>query len=182
MKASGRPDVRTARAEEALRKVALSYPGAYEEFPWGERAVKVKAKVFLFMRASDQGLSLSTKLPESGVAALTFPFAEPTGYGLGKSGWVTASFSPDVEPPLELLEQWIDESYRAVAPKKLVAGLGGGDGASSADRTVSKAAAPAKARPKPEVAVRAKAATLPKAAVKKRTAPKRAASSKSRSR
>src|SRR5436309_10085719 len=87
-------------AEKALRKCALGYPEAYEEFPWGERAIKVRKKVFLFMGAGERGLSLSTKLPESGPAALMMPFAEPTHYGLGKSGWVTAHFTPAQKPPI----------------------------------------------------------------------------------
>ncbi len=52
--------------------------------------------------------------------AVDLPFAEPTGYGLGKSGWVTASFTKVADVPLDLLKSWIDESYRAIAPKKLV--------------------------------------------------------------
>jgi len=56
---------------------------------------------------------------------LMLPFAKPTGYGLGKSGWVSASFTAKERPPLDLLREWIDESYRAIAPKKLVAALVG---------------------------------------------------------
>jgi hypothetical protein len=37
--------------ETALRDCALGFPEAVEEFPWGERAIKVKGKVFLFIRA-----------------------------------------------------------------------------------------------------------------------------------
>jgi hypothetical protein len=48
------------------------------------------------------------------------PFTSPAGYGLGKSGWVTAELEPGQEPVVELFERWIDESYRAQAPKKLV--------------------------------------------------------------
>ena len=107
-------------AEKVLRDFALQYPEAAEEFPWGERVIKVNKKVFVFLGCSDGGLSMSTKLPNSGVAALTLPFAEPTGYGLGKSGWVTARFNSDQKPPVQLLCRWIDESYRAVAPKKLI--------------------------------------------------------------
>ena len=110
----------------ALRDFALDYPGAHEAFPWGERVVKVKGKVFLFLGGKDEDLSLSVKLPSSGLIALGLPFASPTGYGLGKSGWVTARFGPKEKPPLEVLRAWIDESYRAVAPKKLVAGLAAG--------------------------------------------------------
>lgn len=60
--------------------------------------------------------------------ALTLPFVSPTGYGLGKSGWVTATFGPKQTPPLDMLQDWIDESYRAQAPKKLVAALPGRTG------------------------------------------------------
>ena len=58
-----------------------------------------------------------------GEFALEYPFTQPTGYGLGKSGWVTASFAPKEKPPLDVLEAWITESYRAVAPKKLAQAL-----------------------------------------------------------
>jgi predicted DNA-binding protein (MmcQ/YjbR family) len=114
----------TALALAALRKRALTYPEVQEDFPWGERALKVKKKVFLFMRDDTEGLSLSVKLPSSQGTALMFPFAQPTGYGLGKAGWVTARFPPGSSPPLALLEAWLDESYRAIAPAKLVALLG----------------------------------------------------------
>ena len=111
------------RHEAALRKFALRFPEAVEEFPWGHRAIKVKSKTFVFLASDESGLSLSVKLPESRGVALTLPFAEPTGYGLGKSGWVTARFPKRSKPPLGLLEEWIEESYRAIAPKKLVASL-----------------------------------------------------------
>lgn len=107
-------------AEKELRDFALRYPEASEEFPWGERVIKVNKKIFVFLGRSDGSLSMATKLPNSGVAALMLPFAEPTGYGLGKSGWVTARFNSDQKPPVQLLCRWIDESYRAVAPKKLI--------------------------------------------------------------
>jgi predicted DNA-binding protein (MmcQ/YjbR family) len=111
------------RARAALRKWALAYPGAHEDFPWGESVIKVKKKVFVFLGREGDDLSVSVKLPISGAVALTLPFAEPTGYGLGKGGWVTASFGPREQPPLDMLHEWIDESYRAVAPKKLSAEL-----------------------------------------------------------
>jgi predicted DNA-binding protein (MmcQ/YjbR family) len=109
--------------EAALRRFALGYPGAWEDTPWGERVAKVGKKVFLFMGRAEGDLTLSVKLPDSATLALGLPFTEPTGYGLGKSGWVTARFGPRDEAPVEILEQWIDESYRAVAPRKLVATL-----------------------------------------------------------
>lgn len=108
-----------AAAEKALRAHAMTKPEATEHFPWGERAIKVKGKVFVFMYADGDRLSLSTKLPQSHAVALLLPFAEPTGYGLGKAGWVSAAFAPKDKVPVEMLCDWIDESYRAIAPKKL---------------------------------------------------------------
>jgi hypothetical protein len=72
-------------------------------------------------------LSFSVKLPVSGDFALTLPFTEPTGYGLGKSGWVTVRLSSKDATPLDMLVAWIEESYRAVAPKKLVTLLDAGE-------------------------------------------------------
>ncbi|HEY7508970.1 MAG TPA: MmcQ/YjbR family DNA-binding protein [Vicinamibacteria bacterium] len=117
---------RASKDQQALRDFAMGYPEAHEDFPWGERVVKVKGKVFLFLGGKDHDLSLSVKLPASGLVALGLPFASPTGYGLGKSGWVSARFSAGDKPPLDLLRAWIDESYRAVAPKKLLASLPAG--------------------------------------------------------
>jgi predicted DNA-binding protein (MmcQ/YjbR family) len=107
------------KAEDRLRELALAFPEVREEFPWGHSAMKVRGKAFVFISASEEGLSLSMKLPSSGVMALMLPFASPTGYGLGKSGWVTCQFAPGDEIPFELLQEWLDESYRAIAPTKL---------------------------------------------------------------
>jgi predicted DNA-binding protein (MmcQ/YjbR family) len=108
---------------ETLRAFAKSYPEVHEDFPWGESAIKIRGKVFVFMRANPDGFALSVKLPISRYFALDYPFAAPTGYGLGKSGWITATFGAGDTPPLDVLQAWIDESFRAVAPKKLVAAL-----------------------------------------------------------
>src|SRR5262249_32933782 len=114
---------KTKKAEAALRAFALGLPGTREEFPWGDRVVKVGKKVFVFMGTTeDGGFGLSVKLPATGPMALLLPFASPTGYGLGKGGWVSAGFGPSDDPPVDMLRDWIDESYRAIAPKKLVSG------------------------------------------------------------
>ncbi len=151
-----------AHAESALRAIALGYPESHEDFPWGERALKVKGKVFAFMYFSDNGLSLTTKLAQTQDIALSLPFAKPTGYGLGKSGWVTARFAPGETPPLGLLAAFIDESYRAVAPKKLVATLpvAGGDAAGAASEGRAAIVPPPANRPSRRRAV-SKAASSP---------------------
>ena len=136
--------------ESALRDHALALPEVTEDFPWGHRALKVKGKAFLFLAREGAELSLSVKLPESHAVALMLPFASPTGYGLGKSGWVSAVFAGTRTPPLDVLKAWIDESYRAIAPRRLVAGLaasGPVDATKPAPKkttTKKKAAAPRK--------------------------------------
>jgi predicted DNA-binding protein (MmcQ/YjbR family) len=108
---------------KAIRAFGLAYPGAHTKSPWpGHLDLAVKDKTFAYLSIEGDPFSISCKLPQSHVAALTLPFAKPTGYGLGKSGWVSATF-PDETPPIEMLKEWIDESYRAQAPKKLVAEL-----------------------------------------------------------
>lgn len=108
-------------AYRALVKAALSYPEASEDHPWGETAMKVRGKIFLFLRRDPDGLFLTVKLPRSREFALAYKFTEPAAYGLGKSGWVSAEFGPKAKVPMDLLLFWLNESYCAVAPKKLAA-------------------------------------------------------------
>ena len=85
--------MKPSAAWKALKKYAAEKPGAWEDHPWGENVYKVAKKVFVFLGHPDYGYGLSCKLPDSGEAAITmFSFAEPTGYGLGKAGWVSARF------------------------------------------------------------------------------------------
>ena len=109
--------------EVRLRAAALGYPETTEDHPWGETAFKVRGKVFLFLFRGVEGLSFSMKLPVSREFALVWDFASPTGYGLGKSGWVTCKIGHDTMVDPDLLVGWLGESWRAIAPKKLAAAL-----------------------------------------------------------
>ena len=110
--------VRTLRTK--LRDFALTLPEVHEDMPWGERALKVKNKVFVFLgRDMDSDFGLSVKLPTSNKSALRLPFTSPTGYGLGKSGWVSAKLDDQSQASFEMLRDWVKESYCAVAPKGL---------------------------------------------------------------
>jgi predicted DNA-binding protein (MmcQ/YjbR family) len=107
-------------ARERLLAFALSLPEAYEDHPWDETVAKVRRKVFVFFGGTPS--LMTVKLVESHAHALSIEGAEPTRYGLGKSGWVNI---PVDAPGLEdaLMCDWIEESYRIVAPKTLVAAL-----------------------------------------------------------
>jgi predicted DNA-binding protein (MmcQ/YjbR family) len=173
---------RTAKVpqhELALRDHAMTYPEVHEDFPWGHRAMKVRGKAFAFLGNASHGqqdMSVSLKLRASHETALLFPFVEPTGYGMGKSGWVTATFAPGEEPPMPILKSWIDESYRLIAPKRLVATL---PPLADADeeaprRAASRAAKPAAKAPAKKAEAPAKAAK-PASAANKTKAPAKAA-------
>ncbi len=108
--------------KDAVREYALGLPGAWEDHPWGESAIKVGKKVFAFLGVPGTGFGMGVKLPQSSGALLSMPFARPAGYGLGRSGWVEMTFAEDDAdaPPLDLLLECVEESYRAIAPKTLV--------------------------------------------------------------
>jgi predicted DNA-binding protein (MmcQ/YjbR family) len=112
--------LRVDRAREKLLRFALSLPESYEDHPWDETVAKVRRKVFVFFGGTPK--LMTVKLVESHGHALSIDGAEPSGYGLGKAGWVNV---PVDAPGLtdELLCDWIEESYRIVAPKRLVAEL-----------------------------------------------------------
>ncbi|MFC7303551.1 MmcQ/YjbR family DNA-binding protein [Streptomyces monticola] len=110
-----------------VRAFALGMPGAVEEFPWGESVAKVNKKVFVFLGVEDGswplGVTVKLKDPEVHAHALSCPGAEPAGYGLGKAGWVRVPLEEKGAPGAELLCDWVEESYRVIAPKKLIAEL-----------------------------------------------------------
>jgi hypothetical protein len=105
-----------------LREWGLShFPGAHLKSPWpGHKDLAVNDKTFAYLSIEGEPFGISAKLPQSSHVALMLPFCKPTPYGLGKSGWVSASCDDSNLPPVEMLQQWIDESYRAQAPKKLL--------------------------------------------------------------
>ncbi len=116
-------DSSTDPALAELRAFGLKYPGAHTKSPWpGHKDLAVNDKTFAYLSAEGDPFTLSCKLPQSSEDALSLPFVTPTAYGLGKSGWVTAQLSSG-PVPLDLFKAWLDESYRAQAPKRLVATL-----------------------------------------------------------
>ncbi|WP_328445862.1 MmcQ/YjbR family DNA-binding protein [Streptomyces sp. NBC_00386] len=114
---------------QKVRGFALGLPGASEEFPWGETVAKVNKKVFVFLGLDDGsyplGVTVKLKDEAAHAHALTSPGAQPAGYGLGKAGWVRVPLEEQGAPAAELLCDWIEESYRVIAPKRLIAELDG---------------------------------------------------------
>ncbi|MGW7099449.1 MmcQ/YjbR family DNA-binding protein [Streptomyces sp. NPDC054838] len=112
------------RKWQKAREFALGLPEAVEEFPWGpgDCVVKVNKKIFVFLGDADgpQPPGLSVKLKDEALHghAMTFPGAAPTGYGLGRAGWVSLPLDGKGAPAADVLCEWIEESYRTVALKR----------------------------------------------------------------
>jgi predicted DNA-binding protein (MmcQ/YjbR family) len=102
----------------------LSYPEAQEGVACEgtaleKRTVTARKKAFVFLGVAQAMVKLRDSVEEAARLAA----AEPSRYKIGAHGWVTVTFSDGEEAPLERLEKWIDESYRAVVNKQLVAML-----------------------------------------------------------
>lgn len=110
------------RVATTLHDHALAMPEAWADSPWGDSVAKVGKKIFVFLGSLDRpepDWSMSVKLPISSAEALATTNSTPTGYGLGRAGWVTITLASSPKPDVDLLKDWIEESYRAVAPTKL---------------------------------------------------------------
>jgi predicted DNA-binding protein (MmcQ/YjbR family) len=131
-------DMALEELERLLRDFALQLPETDEAFPWGERALRVRGKAFVFMRLEEGELSFSVKLPHSRAQALALSFVEPTHYGLGRHGWVTIQVPRPTEALVRQFKDWIIESFRAVAPKRVSELLDAASSQASSPRPVKR--------------------------------------------
>jgi predicted DNA-binding protein (MmcQ/YjbR family) len=86
----------------------------------GEPTFRVNGKTFVF--SSPDGSGISVKLPTEEAAAVvaTDQKADPTGYGLGRHGWISVRIPTTTSTKRwREIEEWIRTSYTLVAPKKL---------------------------------------------------------------
>ncbi|HEY8209771.1 MAG TPA: MmcQ/YjbR family DNA-binding protein [Myxococcaceae bacterium] len=135
-------------AYEQIKQTALGYPGAELAVILGDhQVVRVKDKVFLWLGDEEGGCYFGVRLPHSQDAATALPFVEPMAYGMAKWGWVGVTFKKGDDVPVKMCLEWLEESYRKVAPKKLVAQLDSGGAPAKAAAPKAKAAPKKKARP-----------------------------------
>ena len=114
-------------AKARLLKYALAKPDATLEHPWGENVAKVRGRVFVFFGMAEPAADapyadyvMGVKLTNALLFAKSQSYVEAMGYGLGKSGWVSVK-KPKGTAPMDMFEEWIDESYANVAPKRKTA-------------------------------------------------------------
>jgi predicted DNA-binding protein (MmcQ/YjbR family) len=88
---------------------------------WGdEPTFRVNGKNFVFCAQDATGISVKLTKEEAAAVCATDPGAEPTGYGLGRHGWVSVRLDPPVsEARWREVEEWVRTSYTLVAPKRL---------------------------------------------------------------
>jgi predicted DNA-binding protein (MmcQ/YjbR family) len=117
-----------------LREFALGLPEAWEDHPWGENVAKVGKRVFVFFGLPDaeRPFGMTVKLPHSYDAAMSLPWGKNPGYRMDRGFWVW--LHPPEDAPLEMLIEWVEESYRAVAPKALIQAL---DASTAPDQSAS---------------------------------------------
>jgi hypothetical protein len=107
---------------KALRRLALKYADVEEGIACEGTAVegpvfRAGKKSFLFVRDVEMRFRLQESIPEMTRLAAK----EPKRYQAGAGGWCKVTFGEQGMPPMELVEKWVEESYRgtaATAPKK----------------------------------------------------------------
>lgn len=86
----------------------------------GEPTFRVNGKNFVF--AHPEFDSITVKLPKDEAEAVvaTDEAVTPTGYGLGRHGWVSVQLPAKLSTARwQQVEEWIRTSYTLVAPKRL---------------------------------------------------------------
>lgn len=86
----------------------------------GEPTFRVRGKNFVFTDRAASGLTVKLPKEEAAAVVATETGAEPTGYGLGRHGWVSLPVGDDAdEGRWQQVEEWVRTSYTLVAPKSL---------------------------------------------------------------
>jgi predicted DNA-binding protein (MmcQ/YjbR family) len=116
----------TGEELEPLRAICLRFPEAIEAGGVGDPSWKVRDKIFAMQHGHQDRPSVWFKAPP-GVQELLVG-AEPARFFrppyVGHAGWVGAWL--DVEIDWDELADFVEESYRMTAPKRLTAQLDAG--------------------------------------------------------
>ena len=124
-----RKSTRAKVSAASLRNFALSLPEAEATPSCNKIAFKAGKKNFCFLGEGKDpeagAFGVMLKLTDSLAEAKKLAKSDPQQYRAGSNGWVNADFAKGEAPPAGLLEGWIEESFRALVPKKIVAQLDG---------------------------------------------------------
>ena len=133
---------------DKLLSIVLTLPGAYEDRPWGSVHCKVAGKIFVGWSRDDAGemqLGFRASRDLQSMLVASDPRFSVAKY-VGQYGGTDMKLGK--RPNWDEVEQFIVESYRLIAPKKLVkeldARLGTAAAAPKPERAKKTAAKPAK--------------------------------------
>ena len=85
----------------------------------GEPTFRVSGKNFVFTNTDAAGISVKLPKEEAAAVVATDPGPSPTGYGLGRHGWVSITSGAAPSERWREVEEWVRTSYTIVAPKRL---------------------------------------------------------------
>ena len=106
-----------------LEKIVARLPEAVrvDIEAWGdEPTFRVRGKNFVFTNQAATALSVKLPVEEAAAVLATDTNAKPTGYGLGRHGWVSIEVGARAGADRwQLVEEWVRTSYTLVAPKSL---------------------------------------------------------------
>ncbi len=108
-----------------LRDRAVGYPEVNEGSSCVNRAFKARKKNFLFLGEKPDNRRIMLKLGPS-LDEAEGVVGGRDGCTVGTNGWVTLNLAADGDVDAKLLERWVEESYRLLAPKTLVKQLDAG--------------------------------------------------------
>ena len=107
---------------ERLEQIVAKLPEAVRvdiEAWGGEPTFRVRGKNFIFSAHDASNISVKLSKEEAAAVVATDPAAEPTGYGLGRHGWISVKIDKANAERWRQIEEWVRTSYTNVAPKTL---------------------------------------------------------------
>ncbi len=114
--------MRLDEVADRVREVALSFPEAYEDAPWGFPVFKVRDnRMFAWMIVRETAVEVTVKLTqEEREIAQLLPYVARARY-VGRYGWISAQVTD--EESLDCALEWLHESYWLKAPAELRAAV-----------------------------------------------------------
>lgn len=117
------PDMSEPAIVTRIREICLDYPQTSEDIKWENTVFLVREKIFALVSLQDDGqvgvwLKAAKGVQEALVGADPEHYFRPPYFG--PKGWVGAWVSPECRPVWPVVEDLIDESFRLVAPKRVV--------------------------------------------------------------
>jgi predicted DNA-binding protein (MmcQ/YjbR family) len=106
------------KASKTVRALALSFPEAYEDAPWGFPVFKVADnRMFAWLQEDRDPVEVTMKLSaEEREIAFLHPWVRRASH-VGRYGWITATIE-DADA-LDTACEWLRESYWLKAPARL---------------------------------------------------------------